>query len=172
MVQEPMSFVFRDGKITPCDCDEDESDGALVVDVTKGIEPESWNIEATQWWSSEGVCRLTVNFFPLQVALQIFGEMVDAFNKSESDGETRKHVARVNITYADLPGHFNLAVDIRTKDAIVGFDTGRAEMIALRKDKVISELKAYKDFGYELESQAPDSSRLLTLELIHQVNTL
>ena len=79
---DPMFFVFRDGEITPCDCDETGADGALVVEVTDlGGAERTWSIEATQWWSSEGTCHLTVNFFPLEIALKIFGEMVEAFTK-------------------------------------------------------------------------------------------
>ncbi len=81
-----------------------------------------------------------------------------------------QHVAYINITKSDLPDHFNLAVDINTSDAINPSDAGRTEMIVLRKDKVLSALKAYKDLGYTLKSQAPNSSRLITSELMNQAD--
>jgi hypothetical protein len=63
------------------------------------------------------------------------------------------HVALVRITKADPPNHFNVAVDIGHEDAIDPMDAGRTEMIALRKDKAVSELKVYEDLGYTLKSQ-------------------
>ncbi len=79
-----------------------------------------------------------------------------------------QHVAYVNITKSDLPDHFNLAVDIKHGDAISKLDTGRTEMIVLRKERVIGELQAYENLGYTLKSQAPESSKLITLELMSQ----
>lgn len=42
---------------------------AEVIEHSKG----TFEIEATQWYSSEGVCRLTVSYCDLDVALKMFG---------------------------------------------------------------------------------------------------
>ncbi len=63
------------------------------------------------------------------------------------------HVALVSITKADPPNHFNVAVDIGHGDAINPEDAGRTEIVALRKDKAVSELKMYEYLGYTLKSQ-------------------
>ena len=62
---------------------EYDIDSELAVEVDT-VE-DTFYIESTDWFSSEGICRLTVNSFPLETALRIFGETVKAFEKAESE---------------------------------------------------------------------------------------
>ncbi len=65
---------------------EFDTETEISVEVTKAEgEINAFRIEADQFFGSEGVCRLTVNFFPLETALKIFGETVKAFVKAESE---------------------------------------------------------------------------------------
>ncbi len=73
------------GTFRPCseeDIDSLEGEGFLAVEVT-GDSNTAWNIETTQWWAPLGICRLTVNLFPLETALEIFGKMVKDFTEAE-----------------------------------------------------------------------------------------
>ncbi len=79
---EKLFIRFEDGKAILCS----EADAEAVV---TGSAETALKFEVTQWWSGEGLCRLTVNSFPLSTSLRIFGEMVKAFEKAESEGETK-----------------------------------------------------------------------------------
>ncbi len=83
MKTETQYFLFREGKVIPCGEEEE-----LAIEVTPcETEINAWNIEALQFYGGEGVCRLTVNFFPLETALRIFGELLEAFEKAQGEAE-------------------------------------------------------------------------------------
>ncbi|NGX42284.1 MAG: hypothetical protein K940chlam7_00562 [Chlamydiae bacterium] len=88
---ENQYFLIGEGEIKPCtenDIEAQEYD--IETDIPVKVSPcesesEAWNIESTDWYSGEGICRLTINSFPLQTSLRIFGDLVKAFTKAESE---------------------------------------------------------------------------------------
>ena len=96
-------LIEKGGKITACteteiEAQEYDLETVLGVEVSPcETEINAWNIEAEQFYSAEGICRLTVNSFPLQTALRIFGETVAAFEKAYTESETKTKIQYFGI---------------------------------------------------------------------------